>query len=282
MNLTKQLANLYEPKWKELKQQLDAQGIKVQAPFMLGIALEHNNQGGYVDESWWTAADLKVMVFGQEPLNWPTPILDEGAQIQSDDFVELYQRFYSDNYKGQYFLTDSENHLAKNKFFSMGFNGIMSGIKDFVINEQYPGKNVAYLWNNISKLSVGGRSGVSKEIHELEEKYFHVIPQEIEILKPDVLIFLTGPGQNKYYNYIQENFNTKGSPMPLAGNDVDAVAKLDIEGINLAYKTYHPTATKDGDKGIKDAEKWQYYHAILDDMKENLQDIFNKKIVEQQ
>ena len=63
-NLTKQLANLYEPKWNELKQQLDAQNIKVQSPFMLGVALEHNNQGGYVDESWWTDADLKVMVFG--------------------------------------------------------------------------------------------------------------------------------------------------------------------------------------------------------------------------
>ena len=164
----------------------------MQSPFMLGVALERNNQGGYVDESWWTDADLKVMVFGQEPLNWPMPILDDGSQVQSDDFVELYQRFYSDNYKGEYFLTDSDNHLAKNKFFSMGFNGIMSGIKDFVLGEQYSDKKVAYLWNNISKLSVGGRNGVCKEIHELEKKYFHVIPQEIEITKPDVLIFLTG------------------------------------------------------------------------------------------
>ena len=169
-NLTKQLANLYEPKWKELKQKLDAKGIKVQSPFMLGVALEHNNQGGYVDESWWTDADLKVMVFGQEPLNWPMPILDDGSQVQSDDFVELYQRFYSDNYKGQYFLTDSDNHLAKNKFFSMGFNGIMSGIKDFVLGEQYSDKKVAYLWNNISKLSVGGRKGVDSGIHDLEKE----------------------------------------------------------------------------------------------------------------
>ena len=159
----------------------------------------------------------------------------------------------------------------------MGFNGIMSGIKDFVLGEQYSDKKVAYLWNNISKLSVGGRNGVCKEIHELEKKYFHVIPQEIEITKPDVLIFLTGPGQNTYYRYIQENFKVKGSPIPLAGNDIDAVAKLDIEGISLAYKTYHPTATKDGDRGIKDAEKWQYYHAIFDDMKEHLDDIFNNK-----
>ena len=254
-NLTKQLANLYEPKWKELKQQLDAKGIKVQSPFMLGVALERNNQGGYVDESWWTDADLKVMVFGQEPLNWPMPILDDGSQVQSDDFVELYQRFYSDNYKGEYFLTDSDNHLAKNKFFSMGFNGIMSGIKDFVLGEQYSDKKVAYLWNNISKLSVGGRKGVDSGIHDLEKEYFHVIPQEIEILKPDVLIFLTGPGQNTYYSYIQDNFNVKGSPIPLAGNDIDAVAKLDIEGISLAYKTYHPTATKDGDRGITDADR---------------------------
>lgn len=49
-NLTKQLANLYEPKWKDLKPQLDAQAIKVQAPFMLGVALEHDHQGGYTDE----------------------------------------------------------------------------------------------------------------------------------------------------------------------------------------------------------------------------------------
>ena len=158
----------------------------------------------------------------------------------------------------------------------MGFNGIMSGIKDFVLGEQYSDKKVAYLWNNISKLSVGGRNGVCKEIHELEKKYFHVIPQEIEITKPDVLIFLTGPGQNTYYSYIQDNFNVKGSPIPLAGNDIDAVAKLDIEGVSLAYKTYHPTATKDGDRGITDAEKWKYYHAILDDMKEHIQEIFLK------
>lgn len=125
-------------------------------------------------------------------------------------------------------------------------------------------------------MSLGGRKGVDSGIHDLEKEYFHVIPQKIEILKPDVLILLTGPGQNAYYNYIKENFKVKGSPKPLAGIDVDAVAKLDIEGISLAYKTYHPTATKDGDRGIKDAEKWQYYHAIFDDMKEHLDDIFLK------
>ena len=273
--LTEQLVSLYESKWDGLKQQLKVTGKTVQAPFMLGVALEHNQQGGYVDESWWTDADLKVMVFGQEPLDWPMPVLDGDTPVQSDDFVEQYQRFYSDNYNdGLNFLTDSDYHLAKNRFFSMGFNGIMSGIKDFILDESYPGKKAAYLWNNISKLSLGGRKGVSGEIHELEMRYFHVIPQEIKILKPDVLIFLTGPGENTYYNYIRDNFNIKGAPMPLGENDVNAVSKLDIEGISLAYKTYHPTATKDADGGITDAEKWKYYHAILDDIKKHISEIF--------
>ena len=269
-NLTKQLANLYEPKWKELKQQLDAQDIKVQAPFMLGVALEHDHQGGYIDESWWTDADLKVMVFGKEPNIWPIPQLEDGSQVQSDDFIELYQRFYSDNYKGQYFLTDSDNKLAQNNFFNIGFNGIMSGIHEF-INNSYPNKRVAYLWNNVSKLSaIGKKHSVSKTIHKLEEKYFHVIPKEIEILKPDILIFLTGPGLDVYYDYIRENFTVMGTPKPLAQHNVNAVSKLNISEVKLAYKTYHPAAR------ITKEEKWDYYHAILDDIKEHIPDIFLK------
>ena len=147
----------------------------------------------------------------------------------------------------------------------------MSGIKESILDKSYPNKRVAYLWNNISKLSIGGRDGVSPEIHELEKEYFHVIPQEIEILKPDVLIFFTGPGKNVYYNYIRENFNIQGGPSPLAGNDVDAVSKLDIEGISLAYKTYHPAAN------IKGEERWGHYHAIIDDINKNINNIFKNK-----
>ncbi len=37
-----------------------------------------------------------------------------------------------------------------------------------------------------------------------------------------------------------------------------------------AYKTYHPAAR------ITKEEKWDYYHAILDDIKEHIPDIFLK------
>lgn len=111
---------------------------------------------------------------------------------------------------------------------------------------------------------------MSKTVHKLEEKYFHVIPKEIEILKPDILIFLTGPGLDVYYGYIRENFTVRGTPKPLAQHNVNAVSKLNIAEVKLAYKTYHPAAH------ITKEEKWDYYHAILDDMKEHIHDIFLK------
>ena len=67
----------------------------------------------------------------------------------------------------------------------MGFNGIMSGIKDFVLGEQYSDKKVAYLWNNISKLSVGGRKGVlawtSQEDENIRLQYLYLLRDDMEV-----------------------------------------------------------------------------------------------------
>ena len=87
------------------------------------------------------------------------------------------------------------------------------------MEKSYPGKTISMIWNNISKMSAITKSGggpVDASVHEIEHEYFHVIPKEIEILKPNILIFFTGPGENTYYRYIQENFTMDGEPLPLA------------------------------------------------------------------
>ena len=108
-------------------------------------------------------------------------------------------------------------------------------------------------------------------IHEIERNYFHVIPQEIQILKPDILVFFTGPGQNAYYEYIKENFTLLGEPLPIGGLPVDDVAKLPVKEVSLAYKTYHPNAKK------TDGFHWNNYNAILADIKENIDKLLNKE-----
>ena len=155
---------------------------------------------------------------------------------------------------------------------------MMAEIKDNLLSA-YPGKRVSMIWNEISKLSARtakGGGAVSVEAHGIEKNFFHVIPDEVEILKPDILIFFIGPGMenNKYYNYILENFKLNGKPNPLpnlpTGEDV---IKLPIEGVKFAYKTYHPGyAPKEAN-----TFHWKLYDAILKDINDYFDQLLEKE-----
>lgn len=59
-------------------------------------------------------------------------------------------------------------------------------------------------WNNIVKIGKHGDKGFPPDyIYEIEREHFHVIPQELEILNPNVVLFLTGPN---YDSIIKDNF----------------------------------------------------------------------------
>lgn len=78
-----------------------------------------------------------------------------------------------------------------------------------------------------------------------------MIPKEIQILRPDILVFLTGPGHNMYYDYILENFTLEGEPQPIPDIPFDNLMKLPLRGVKLAYKTFHPGAR------MSEAEHWK-------------------------
>lgn len=278
--LSEQLTELYNKKWRDLTEQLDAKGLRdqLQCPFLIsllrsGQKKEEREKAKCKDdnwyakketpehEEWYTKADIKVMFFGKEPNGW-----EKGTDV--GDTMAAYEDFLDNNYvaiegNGGYFSEGSP-------FFKRGINGIMAEIKDNLLNE-YPGKRVSMIWNEISKLSTrtnkgGGR--VSPEVHEIENKYFHVIPQEVKILQPDILIFFIGPGfeGNDYYKYVLENFKLNGDPSPLDGFPINDIAKLPIEGVKFAYKTYHPGYLP------KDANTfhWKFYDAIIKDIKKDI------------
>lgn len=248
--LSEQLTSLYESKWDKLMQQLDKGQIKTQCPFVLSV--QRNGS-----ENWYAGADIKVMFFGQEVHFW-----EKNEDL--GDTMRAYERFFEEKYVEEgasgYFSQDEIS--SGNRFMRWGCNGIMSGIRDIL--ETFPGRRAAFLWNNISKLSTSDGRPVSAAVHELEREYFHVIPQEIEILKPDILVFLTGPGYNKYYNYILENFTLDGEPQMLSGIPLDNLMKLPVQGCGLAYKTLHPGAH------LSEAEHWKNYQAIIDDIRLNI------------
>lgn len=275
--LSEQLTNYYQDKWKGLKEQLEANGLcdKLQCPFLISLLRselpkEERDSTNYVyaekenpeHEEWYTKADVKLMFFGKETNSW-----EKNEDV--GDTMGTYERFLED----KYVVTDKGGFFSQgSNFFKVGINRMMAGIEDILLD--YPGKRASMIWNNISKLSAistRGGSPVNSLIHDLERKYFHVIPKEIEILQPEILIFYTGPGENNYYRYItqEDNFTMTEEPKPLAGFDKRDVVKLSFKEVKLAYKTWHPVRMK---KELRE----QIYQAILTDIKENIHEILKK------
>jgi hypothetical protein len=277
MTLNEKLSNMYQHPFDELVQHLKSDGLidMVQPPFLLGLQRDKDGHVAEGAEEWYTEADLKVMVFGREVHEWGWPKNDDGTPIISDDLVEAYELFYSQNYNDHCFMIDTDAHLSKSPFFRTGFNGLIEDGINERLKKQYPGKRAAYLWNEISKLSTteGISRKVSSHIHEYERKYFHVIPKEIELLKPDVVIFLTG-FKDPYDSYIHENFNVEAS-LSVGNISTNDVIKLKLQGIPLAYKTHHPGANKvTGHIHFLDKEKGIHYNAISDDIAANFKTIW--------
>ncbi len=128
-----------------------------------------------IDEEEFKSADIKVMIFGQETFGW------HEFSISIEKEMESYKNFFNNGnvtYKGN----------SKSSFWK-AFRWFRQNI-----DAHYKDKKVTYFWNNISKMGrYEEKAGVPTKIKELERTYFnHIIEKELELLKPDMVIFLTG------------------------------------------------------------------------------------------
>jgi len=130
-----------------------------------------------VNEEKYNNSDIKVMIFGQETWGWHKfgTSIEEGMDRYYNFFIE--EQFY----KG----------YGKSAFWK-GFNYFKKEI-----NTIFKDKEITYIWNNISKIGRNdGKTGVTTKIKNLERQSFNVIKQELEILKPDIIIFFIGNRTN--------------------------------------------------------------------------------------
>ena len=293
--LSEQLTRLYECKWNGLMEQLEANGLrdKLQCPFLISLYLsgqerEEREKAQATDadwyakkadakhEEWYTKADIKIMFFGREPNWWVRYDEEDEDPADVGKVMAVYEDYLDDNYNvtDAHFYKEGIDH--RNRFLLLGVNGIMSGIRDLL--KDFPGKRVSLIWNEISKLSKRkgeGGEAVNAFEHDIEKRCFHVIPEEIKILKPDIIVFLTGPKETKYCDYIRENFNIIGEPIAISGLSTNDVDKLQIEGVKLAYLTHHPGYMPKGEKA--NDFHWKLYDAILNDIKENIDQLLKKE-----
>jgi len=211
--LNKQLLELYSSKWGELCSAIlpifedDELDMKPSNPLLLSID----------NEEKFNKSDIRVMVFGQETNGWGDPEYDADIQCVLNEYNNFYHSGNCYSYGGQF------------------WNGVSRFQKMFA--EKYPNKKIAYVWNNIVKIGKCSEKGCPPDyIYNVEKKYFSVIKDEIQILRPNVILFLTGPN---YDSKIKDKLGEVASTALLPFGERE-LACISIPDVDFAFRTYHP------------------------------------------
>jgi hypothetical protein len=206
------LEKLYSSKWGELSEAFknildnDIFEIKPTNPLLLKIA----------DEDSFRDADIRLMIYGQETNSW-----GEQFNPNINSTIEIYDEFFNSDY-----------------CFTYG-GQFWNGISRFLslLQKKYPDKTIRFVWNDIVKIGKYADKGFPPEyIYKVERECFSVIKEELEIIKPNVILFLTGPN---YDSVIADNFGNLNyrAIEPFSGREI---SEITVDGFPNSFRTYHP------------------------------------------
>lgn len=171
-----------------------------------------------------------VMIFGRETYGW-------GRELNNDQ---------TDYFRAEVKITKIMEHynktLIKNIEITKGFWTYVRLLKE-KIDETF-GSKVILLYNNVAKIGYQyGRTGFDPDIN----MKFRVIPEEISIIKPDLLLFITGDTRAKQYD---KHITTLIAQFSISKTFSGCqFAKLKFKNMNTeAYRAFYPIAKKRTDK----------------------------------
>lgn len=153
----------------------------------------------------------KVMICGQETQGWGNEFDDCPDKATLDAILRIYDGFVNGG----------------------GYN---SPYWQFINSLKKACPDVGFVCNNIVKIGKKHGPGCDDQINELTLKYFPVVPKELSILRPDVILFLTGPNYDWRIRKTLGDFNTR---------KIDNIKRFDeiiFEDSSMpkAFRCYHP------------------------------------------
>jgi len=211
-SINQQLLDLYSSKWDKLSFELQSVhdnlelDIKPANPLLLYVD----------DEVKYNESEIKIMIFGQETNGWfeEKDVSIEKLQILYDEFFNKGEAW---TYGGQF------------------WNGVNRLIKS--LQQKYPEKKIKLIWNNTVKIGKKKEKGMPPDyIYEIERNFFRVIPQEVQILKPNIIIFFSGPN---YDNIIKDNFGEMNYQTCSLFSSRE-LGMVEFPGVQNCFRTYHP------------------------------------------
>ncbi|KIL46720.1 hypothetical protein KP77_28470 [Jeotgalibacillus alimentarius] len=164
-NMNARLKDLYESHWDHLEHSINtlAHHEKPTHPLLIQFR----------DEEAYINADQRIMIVGKETNDWE----GQFGQHSLSKLQETYMQFLH-----------NQTTRAKQTLFWRYTNELITQLSgpDHL--------NTAVVWNNIYKLGLaGGRGEPSNKIKKINFETFNVFEEELKIIQPDMIIFLTGP-----------------------------------------------------------------------------------------
>lgn len=231
MNANDRLYQVYASKWDTLCQKLDEADLRgyEYSPLLLSVNAPDD----------FDTADIKVMLFGQDMSAGDWYKYDRQAQPLAE-CMRAIRTF--NNTVGAVDLNGNRQKIR------MG-----GGMNKFIdtFNARFPDKKIRYVWNDVAKLGRNVKKGnqYSRLLAEIEWGYFNVVKDEINAVKPQVLVFLTGP--NSFWEgKLRQCLGIDAScyqPVPGWSGNVRQLALLALNeetfpSVKYAFRTYHPCA----------------------------------------
>ncbi|MBD5256856.1 MAG: hypothetical protein HDS50_04375 [Bacteroides sp.] len=213
MTLNQQLMELYASKLKdlpnlfsELNSSFDKRDHNFSWPLLIRIWEEE-----------YLSAPVKVMFFGQEATGWNN---QTNNKIEENDEESLTEEYLIHN-------------MGRDKM-SSAFIRTMHSLNIRLGN---PDTN-CFVYNNILKFAKeDGHGYPSDKVMDAEMRYLNVIQDEVDILKPEVCVFLTGVN---YDSDIEKKFNGV-ELLPVPGFEKNWLAQIKHPHLpQKSFRTYHP------------------------------------------
>jgi hypothetical protein len=207
--LNQQLNVIYEPYLAHLYSQLWPEGVS--APLLMQVFEEY------------VRIPRKVLFVGQETHGW--------GHVSKQPTVELLQSWYVDFALGKH--ADYRNGKKARYLRSPFWNFCRSCFQRLNTNESR--QTNGFLWTNISKFDCNSTTP-NADLQERNRLGFELLKQELAIVQPEVVVFLTG---TKYDPWLDQLFTLKREPVL----DEGLLNVLhDSTGVlpQLSFQTKHP------------------------------------------
>lgn len=216
--------------------------VRLSAPLLLQIPQK------------WITASKKILVVGQETLDWQFysgwyyswPFSD----IRSfRDFLSIENSVNAMIKAYEIFCFAREQPANYRSPFWHAYRIVRSAVGD-----SPDGFETSVLWTNLFRMALDGGSVLSGTLEEqdlIQDKARNMLSTEIEIMKPTTVIFFTGP---RYDRALSREFSGLEF-REVEDYSVRQISRLVHPRLPLSFRTYHP--------GYLNRGHWNIFEAVI-------------------